>query len=133
MKSPVFEFNETKYIQTYFEEIEEKEMQLPEKLPETESINAWITWTWVVLLSLFGGLVGYLEKLEKKKLKHSLFLLTKDLVTSAFVGIMTFMLCDLSEFSWQLTAAMVGISGHMGTRLMFKLEEIVITTLNLKK
>ena len=83
-----------------------------------------ITWLWVVGLSSLGGMVSYFNSINKKKVTFSLFRLITEVVTSAFVGIVTFMLCDLAKFDWQLTASMVAVSGHMGTRALFKLEVI---------
>ena len=83
-----------------------------------------ITWLWVIGLSSLGGMVSYLNTINKKKIAFSFARLCIEVLTSAFVGIVTFMLCDMAKFEWQLTASMVAISGHMGTRAIFKLESI---------
>jgi len=46
-----------------------------------------------------------------------------ELATSAFSGVMTFYLCQWSGFSGVLTAALVGISGHMGSRAIYTMEK----------
>jgi hypothetical protein len=45
-------------------------------------------------------------------------------VTSAFAGLITFWLCEWAVVHPLLTAALVGISGHMGSRAIFKLERL---------
>lgn len=41
-----------------------------------------------------------------------------ELATSGFVGIITFLMCDLANFPPLMNAALVGISGHMGSRAL---------------
>lgn len=45
-----------------------------------------------------------------------------EIVTSAFAGVITFWLCENAEISPLMTAAFVGISGHMGSRAIFMVE-----------
>ena len=88
-----------------------------------DSVNQWITFLWVIGLSAWGGVVSYFHKLDKYQLRFNIIKFTAELITSAFVGILTFLLCDAASLSWEMTAAMVGISGHMGTRALFVLEK----------
>ncbi|WP_236640481.1 phage holin family protein, partial [Tepidimonas charontis] len=52
----------------------------------------------------------------------NLFELIGELATSAFAGLITFWLCEAAQFKPLITAALVGISGHMGSRAIFQLE-----------
>ncbi len=88
-----------------------------------EYVSIGITWWWVIVLSSWGGMVSYFHNIGSKGLKFSLFRLFIDLSTSAFVGVLTFLICRATIHSEELTAAMVGISGHMGTRALFLLEK----------
>lgn len=45
-----------------------------------------------------------------------------EIVTSAFAGVITFWLCENAHMSPLLTAAFVGVSGHMGSRAIFMAE-----------
>jgi hypothetical protein len=84
---------------------------------------AWVfTWGWVCALSAWGGAVSYFHHMDKHGLKFSLFRLAIDVWTSAFVGVLTYLLCQAAGISEGITAAMVGVSGHMGTRALFMLE-----------
>lgn len=84
---------------------------------------AWgLTWGWVLGLSAWGGAVSYFHHMTKHGLKFSLFRLAMDISTSAFVGLLTYLLCHAANISEELTAAMVGISGHMGAKALVMLE-----------
>lgn len=48
-----------------------------------------------------------------------------EICTSGFAGVITFYLCEAGSFSPLMTAAMVGIAGHMGGRAIFQLERLV--------
>lgn len=48
-----------------------------------------------------------------------------DITVSAFIGIITFFLCEYASLEPVLTAAFVGISAHMGTRAIVIIEEIL--------
>lgn len=103
---------------------------MPERFQEVANNFAeWITYLWVLGLASMGGAVHYIHKISTTKAKFSFVVFLGEILTSAFVGIITFFLCDAANFSWQTTAAMVGISGHMGTRALFKLEQIWSKTL----
>lgn len=85
---------------------------MPEKSPEA---YAAATYMWVFALASLGGLVAYLKKLKTgKKWKITDFLI--EIITSAFVGITTFYLCEAAGLSQVFTAALVGISGHYSSR-----------------
>ena len=49
--------------------------------------------------------------------------------TSAFAGLITFWLCEAAQFNPLVTAALVGISGHMGSQAIYQLERWAQTRL----
>lgn len=82
-----------------------------------------LTWIWMLLLSVWGGLVNYIRKVrEGESQKWSLSEIFGEIVISGFAGIITYLLCSSQGFDPLLTAAMAGISGHMGSRAIFMLE-----------
>lgn len=96
---------------------------MPEKDPTS---YAWLTYAWVVALSALGGFVSFASKVrDGAARKFNVVELLGELCTSAFVGILTFWLCEWGDVKPLLTAAFVGISGHMGSRAIFKLESMV--------
>ncbi len=94
-----------------------------EKDPFTYS---FITYLWVIGLSSWGGIASYMRKVRGNVIaRFSIAELIGELTISAFVGVITFYLCDYAEFAPALTAALVGISGHMGSRAIFSIERVV--------
>ena len=85
-----------------------------------------VTYVWVLLLAVWGGVVHFIQRLKRGETKaHNIVELIGEVVISAFVGIVTFYLCELSEFPQILTAALVAVSGHMGTRSLFFFERVL--------
>lgn len=108
-------------------------------MPEKEIQNANEHAEWIVKylpfflavgLSCLGGIVSYLNRIDKQGLAFSFFRLSVEIVTSGFVGIVSFMLCDAAGLGWSTTAAIVAISGHMGTRALFLIEGASINFFN---
>ena len=85
-----------------------------------------VTYVWVLLLAVWGGVVNFIQRLKRGETKaHNLVEFIGEVVISAFVGVVTFYLCELSDFPQILTAALVAISGHMGTRALFVFESVI--------
>lgn len=86
----------------------------------------WYTWGWVVGLGMLGGATSFYQKLISGATRPFNFAeLLGELVGSAFVGIVTFLLCKEYGFSEYVTAALVGITGHMGSRAMMLFEKLL--------
>jgi hypothetical protein len=82
-----------------------------------------LTYAWVLLLAILGGVVNFMRKLQVGSVRVFNFVeFLGELVTSAFAGVITFWLCENAGFPPLMTAAFVGISGHMGSRTIFMLE-----------
>ena len=98
---------------------------MEDKLPEKDPSNiSLITYGWVFILSVWGGIVHNIRKVREGLItRFSLSELIGDVVTSGFAGIVTFYLCQAAELNNLATAAMVGVSGHMGARSLFLIEE----------
>jgi len=96
---------------------------MPEKDPTSYSI---LTYGWVLLLSLWGGATNYISKVRAGECgRLNLTELIGDLVTSGFSGVLTFYLCEGAQLQPLMTAALVGISGHMGSRAIYKAERLL--------
>lgn len=86
----------------------------PRNDPTTYSL---LTYAWVFGLSMFGGVANFLAKLKRGEVRAFNFVeLLGELLISGFAGVMTFYLCEWATFDPLLTAALVGICGHMGSR-----------------
>lgn len=95
--------------------------------PEKDPSNYhWATYAWVAALSMWGGMVSFLRKYREGAVRPFNFTeFVGELVTSAFIGVITFWLCEWSETPRLLAAVMIAISGHMGSRGLYQLEQWV--------
>jgi drug/metabolite transporter (DMT)-like permease len=83
----------------------------------------WLTYGWVLLLAGLGGVVNFVRRIrEGESNKWNLAELIGEIATSAFAGLITFYLCEAANISHLIGAALVGISGHMGSRAIFLFE-----------
>lgn len=86
------------------------------------------TYWWVIFLSAWGGVVGWIRKRNQGISRpFNIAELIGEIVISAFAGILTFLICEASGTNSFLEAALVGISGHMGSTAIFGLETIFTT------
>jgi len=94
--------------------------------PKDPTAYGLITYLWVIGLAAWGGLVGFYRKVKSGEARFfNLTELIGELVTSAFAGVITFWLCEAAGFQPLITAALVGISGHMGSRAIYQFEQWV--------
>mgnify|MGYP007071624938 FL=1 len=93
---------------------------------------ALLTYAWVIILSTWGGLVHYISKVRSGNIaKFNITELIGDICISGFTGLLTFWLCQAAGFDELITAVFVGISGHMGARLIGKMEQMMTKKLNI--
>ena len=94
---------------------------MPEKDPSNYSL---ITYAWVLALSAAGGAVNFAQKLKIGSVRAFNFTeLFGELLTSGFAGLLTFWLCEAADLNKLFSAVLIGISGHMGSRAIFKMEK----------
>lgn len=79
--------------------------------------SEYITYLWVIGVSLWGGVVSYFEKKEP----FSWVNLFAHLSSSSFAGLMTFFLCQYGNVPGPLTGVFCGLAAHMGTPALIKL------------
>jgi hypothetical protein len=87
---------------------------------------SWITYTWVILLAMWGGIVRIIREVQlgDKTWKQIAAIVFCELIISAFAGVITFYLCESAEFKPLYTAVMTGVSGYMGGRSLAILETL---------
>lgn len=67
--------------------------------------------------ALLGGFVSWYAKVRKGEIAaYNVMQLIGELSTSAFAGLLAFWGCEAMSLSPLITASLVGIAGHMGTR-----------------
>ena len=79
---------------------------------------------WVVIIASLGGLASFFRKVQNGQARWvNIAELVGELVISAFAGIITYWLARYAGLNEWLTAAFVGIAGHMGSRAVFMAEK----------
>ena len=74
--------------------------------------------------ALLGGLVSWAAKVRSGSVSGwNIMNLVGELCTSSFAGLIAFWLCESFNFAPLLTASLVGIAGHMGTRAITSFEQ----------
>lgn len=97
------------------------EIDKADKIPEAYN---FITYVWMVILASAGGTVAFIRKVKSGHARAWNFTeFIGELFTSAFAGVMTFLLCQAAGIDLLKTAGLVGIAGHMGSRAIFMLEK----------
>ncbi|WP_296592638.1 phage holin family protein [Methylophaga sp.] len=92
-----------------------------DKDPTTYSM---LTYLWVLGISMLGGFVSYARKRRMNLIpRFSITELIGEVFTSAFAGLVTFFLCESANLDPMLSAALIAISGHMGSRAIFLAED----------
>jgi len=98
-------------------------IEKPPPSPIIFDLATMLTWAWVIGLSLLGGFVSFYQKLKAGHVRAwNVTEFVGEMATSAFVGILTFKACNWLQWDPSLTAAVVGITAHMGSRALFKAE-----------
>lgn len=86
----------------------------------------WATYAWVILLSIWGGVASFINKVRSGVVRpFNVVELVGEIMVSGFVGVLTFWLCQDAGFSETLSAVCIGVSSHMGTRGLFRLEQFI--------
>lgn len=93
----------------------------------------WLTYLWVCLIAAWGGLVRFLNSMRERKesLGASMVTLITGLVTSVFVGVLTFYACEIAGFDKLWTAICVAVTGHLGAQAMQVFEKAIISRIKL--
>lgn len=94
---------------------------MPEKNPFNYSLLIYL---WVFALAALGGTVNFMRKVKEGAVRA--FNITEfigEMITSGFAGLLTFWLCEAADISPLVSAVLIGISGHMGSRAIFRIEQ----------
>jgi hypothetical protein len=98
--------------------------------------NDWtqvLTVIWVIMLSIWGGTVHTIKKVRDGIIERFTFKeWVYDVITSAFIGVITYALCKYAGFGEWLSAAMIGMASHQGTRALLIIEQAITKRLGVK-
>lgn len=98
-------------------------------MPLNNTPNDWgqyIAFLWVFILSIWGGTVHTIKKVRDGVVDRFTFReWIYDIVTSGFIGFITYAFCQYAGFDGWLSAVLIGISSHQGTRGLLIIENWV--------
>lgn len=77
-----------------------------------------------LFLSCWGGVVSYIQRLRIKHHKFSFRELSFDLTISSFAGLLTHFFCEYANVGGAMSAILIAVSGHMGTRAIAGFERM---------
>lgn len=102
--------------------------QVADAMSKAPTDYGWLTYLWVCLIAAWGGLVRFLNSMRERKesLGASIVTLVTGLVTSVFVGVLTFYACEIANFDKLWTAICVAVTGHLGAQAMQIFEKAVL-------
>ncbi|MBS0424620.1 MAG: phage holin family protein [Proteobacteria bacterium] len=96
---------------------------MPIKDPTTWSMG---TWALAVGMAFTGGFINWYTKVRQGHTRgFNIVELVGEIMISGFVGLAVFMLLASYDQPMGLCAAASGVSGHMGTRLLFLVEQFI--------
>lgn len=102
---------------------------MPEKDPNNtalfvEWLRQFMPYLTTFFLSTWGGVVNHITTLRSGRKKFQLKELIFDLVVSTFAGLITFYFCRSAGIGETMSAVLIAISGHMGTRAIAGFETV---------
>jgi len=90
-----------------------------------EIVDNSLGYFWFIILAMWGGTASYISRLKRSKCPFSIIELVGEWFISGFVGVITAYMCHSLGFDFYKTAALVGISGHLGGRGMYMVENYI--------
>lgn len=94
---------------------------MPIKDPTTWSLA---TWALALGMSVIGGFVNWRSKVKSGHTRvFNVVELIGEICASGFVGVAVFMILSSYDQPLGVCAAAAGVGGHMGTRLLFLIEQ----------
>lgn len=96
-------------------------------MPEKDPTNyPMIMYVWVVALAAWGGVVNYISKVRSGAARRFNFAeLLGEIVTSGFVGVLVFWICEYYQVPPLASAPIIGIAGHYGARTIWVIERFL--------
>ena len=110
---------------------------MPEKDPSNmglfiEWMRQFTPYFTTVFLSIWGSVVNHIQTIRNDKEKFQPKELILDLIVSTFAGLLTFFFCKGAGVSETMSAVLIAISGHMGTRAIAGFETLYKRVIGIK-
>jgi len=96
----------------------------------TEWLIQLIPYLWASLISLISAMIGYLNRIDRRKMKFNFFRFALESVTGSFVGIITFLLCEIADLNWSTSAILMSISAINSAKMLNLYSDVVFETVS---
>lgn len=96
-------------------------------MPEKDPLS-WTAATWLIglIMACSGGLLNWYAKVKSGVTRpFNIIELVGEVFTSGFVGMGIFMALDAVSQPLGLCAAAAGVTGHMATRFLYIIEQVI--------
>ena len=97
-----------------------------------EWLRQFMPYISTIFLSIWGGVVNHITTLRTGRKKFQIRELAFDLIVSTFAGLLTFFFCKSAGVSETMSAILIAVSGHMGTRAIAGFEVLYRRILGVK-
>lgn len=102
---------------------------MPEKDPQAvasmvDQLKSYLPFLTTLLLSFWGGTVSHIQKLRKNSASFKWREYWYDIIICSFAGLLTHFFCRYANIDGWLSAILISISAHMGTRAISKFERL---------
>lgn len=103
-----------------------EEIRQASEIVKDPSSISWFTYGWIVFLAMWGGIVRVIREVKGsgKTWVQLVWIFIGEMITSAFVGVVTFYGCEAANIAPLYTAMLVSIAGWLGVRALAVLEAI---------
>lgn len=97
-----------------------------------ESIREAVPYLTTFFLSVWGGVVNHITVLRNGRKVFKMRELAFDLIVSTFAGLLTFFFCKRAGIDETMSAILIAVSGHMGTRAIQGFEALYSRIIGVK-
>lgn len=103
-----------------------EEIRQASEIVKDPSSFSWATYCWILFLAMWGGIVRVIRevKLSDKTWVQLILIFIGEMITSGFVGVVTFYGCEAARIPQLYTAMLVSIAGWLGVRALAVLEAV---------
>jgi hypothetical protein len=111
----LYSFNNGSFMAQYGNSKKQERTRMDEwESAFSEVLRQWGTYSYLVLLAIWGGTVSYIRRMKRGGLPFSLAELIGEAVVSGFIGLSTAYLCKANNIDFYESAFLIGMSGYMG-------------------
>jgi len=100
--------------------------RLTDGIKDLISYDGMLQHAWMLVISIVAGIVRHFERMENEdKFKLNVLMFIYDLFASSFMGLMAMYACISACSDIYITAVIVGVSAHSGTKSLNSILKLI--------